>query len=61
MASPPPTESGPKDGENDGEKPAMDKFKDLAKGVFGVSRASYEVEEQRFREAQARRNPTRPK
>lgn len=50
MASRPPTESDPKGAENADDKASMDRFKGLAKGVFGVSRASYEEEERKFRE-----------
>lgn len=51
MTSRPPTESGPKDGESESDdKAPMDRFNDLAKGVFGVSRESYEKEEKRYRE-----------
>lgn len=52
MNSQPPSEGVPRAGESEDpeDKVTRTNFESLAKGLFGVSRASYEEEERRFRE-----------
>ena len=60
MASPPLPESAPKDGENANPE---DRFKRLAKGLFGVSRADYQKQEDQFRDRKkvAKVSPSDPR
>lgn len=61
MASrPPPPENVPKDEES--ESGAMDRFRSLAKGLFGVSRTDYaDAEERERHERAARVTPCGPR
>ena len=60
MTSRPPSESDPRAGESEEpeDKVTRGNFESLAKGLFGISRASYEAEERRFRERG--RKPAKP-
>jgi hypothetical protein len=60
MTSQPPSEGKPKGGESEEpeDKVTRGNFESLAKGLFGVSRESYEVEERKFR---ARGSAEKPK
>lgn len=60
MTSRPPSEGSPKGGESDEpeDKVTRGNFESLAKGLFGVSRESYEAEERKFREG--RTGPASP-
>lgn len=58
MPSRPPTESDRKDGESDDDAPSLDKFKILAKELFGVAREDLKEAEQQFQaERESRRRP----
>lgn len=59
MTSRPPSEGSPKGGESDEpeDKVTRGNFESLAKGLFGVSRQSYEAEERKFRERERKAKP----
>lgn len=51
MGSQPPTESDPKGGESESDdRPTLDKFSSLAKGLFGVAREDLKEAEDRFKD-----------
>jgi hypothetical protein len=55
MTSRLPSEGNPRAGESEDpeDKVTRGNFESLAKGLFGVSRASYEAEERKFRERES--------
>jgi len=66
MTSQPPSESAPKGGESEEpeDKVTRGNFESLARGLFGVSRSSYEEEERKFRisqEGRAKGKQAQPK
>ena len=59
MGSQPPTESDPKGEESESDdRPTMDKFNSLAKGLFGVERGALKEAEQRFKDRERRPKPS---
>jgi hypothetical protein len=54
---PPPPENDPKGGESADEKPSLDKFNSLAKGLFGVARDDLEKAERRFKDRDRKAKP----
>lgn len=64
MGSQPPTENDPKGGESESDdRPTLDKFSSLAKGLFGVSRPAFAEAERREQDAKktARVTPRGPR
>jgi hypothetical protein len=61
MGSQPPTENDPKGGESESDdRPTLDKFNSLAKGLFGVAREDLEKAEKRFKDRERRAMPQKP-
>jgi hypothetical protein len=59
MGSQPPTENGDKgEGSESDDRPALDKFNSLAKGLFGVERGALKEAERRFKDRDRKPKPS---